>query len=168
MKLKHVNQLAVLRGAVGLLGEHAQPKWWSSSFCDANGMAFLSPVFPRTQVLAQLQGVSAAAAYIHDDRIGIGSVFHLFRLPEEMEQVMFDAATGELCREISEVMHNDDSAKLFLRGLSANVHREALGPVRVGRVGSLRDLSSWGDVAALYLSAFEGNRMTFPFFTEME
>lgn len=69
-----------LRVAVGYLGEKDQNGWWTSSFLSPTSKPFLSPVFPRTFALAQLHGVTAAAAAVHDDRIGVGDVFHLFRL----------------------------------------------------------------------------------------
>ena len=156
--------LALLRVAVGLLGEQAQ--WWSSTFCGANGIAFLSPVFPRTHVLAQLQGVSAAAALVHDDRIGVGNAFHLFRLPEDLEQRIHDMASGGAVPEIIEVMRSADSATQFIRSCAGSVRKDALGPVRVGQLSSLRDDSPWRDVAAFYLSAFEEHKETFPFFSD--
>ena len=166
MNAKQIKQLALLRIAVGLLGEQVQPRWWTSTFCGANGKAFLAPVFPRTQVLAQLHGVSAAAALVHDDRIGIGNAFHLFRLPEDLEQELHGVASGEAVGEISDVMRSADSATQFVRNSAASVCKDAVGPVKVGQMSSLREASSWRDVAAFYLSAFEGHKETFPFFSD--
>ena len=86
LETQQIEQLTLMRFAVGFLGEQANPWWWDSSFCGNNGKAFLSPVFPRTYIHAQYQGVVSAAALVHDDRIGVGNVFHLFRLPEDIEQ----------------------------------------------------------------------------------
>lgn len=166
MNAKQIKQLALLRIAVGLLGEQVQPRWWTSSFCGANGKAFLAPVFPRTQVLAQLHGVSAAAALVHDDHIGVGNAFHLFRLPEDLEQEIHGVASGEAVGEISDVMHSADSAMQFIKNSAARVCKDAVGPVKVGQMTSLREASSWRDVAAFYLSAFEGHKETFPFFSD--
>ncbi len=166
MNAQHIKLLTLLRIAVGLLGEHVQPRWWTSTFCGANGKAFLAPVFPRTQVLAQLHGVSAAAALVHDDRIGIGNAFHLFRLPEDLEQELHGVASGEAVGEIIDVMHSADSAMQFIRNSAASMCKDAVGPVRVGQLPSLREASSWRDVAAFYVSAFEGHKETFPFFSD--
>jgi hypothetical protein len=166
MNAKQIKQLALLRIAVGLLGEQVQPRWWISTFCGANGKAFLAPVFPRTQVLAQLHGVSAAAAIVHDDHIGVGNAFHLFRLPEDLEQEIHGVASGEAVGEISDVMHSADSAMQFIKNSAARVCKDAVGPVKVGQMTSLREASSWRDVAAFYLSAFEGHKETFPFFSD--
>lgn len=164
MNVRQVGLLASLRAAVGLLGEQAQ--WWNSTFCSANGKVFLSPVFPRTYILAQLQGVSDAAALVHNDRIGVGNAFHLFRLPEDLEQGLHNIACGEAAQEISEVIHSDDSAIQFLRKCAGSVCKDAVGPVMVGQVSSLREASSWRDVAAFYVSAFEKHNEAFPFFSD--
>jgi hypothetical protein len=39
-----------------------------------------------TNYWPQCNGETHAAALVHDERIGVGNVYHLFRLPEEMEQ----------------------------------------------------------------------------------
>ncbi len=73
--------IAELRVLVGYLGEKPQAGWWSSEFYSPSAAAFLSPIFNRSLFLAQYQGATAAAAKAHDDTIGIGRIFHLFRLP---------------------------------------------------------------------------------------
>jgi len=76
-----------LRFIVGYLGEQLQPTWWSSSFLAPVSTAFLTPMFSKTALLAQYHGIREAAARIHDEHIGIGKgVFHLFRLPDTLEQ----------------------------------------------------------------------------------
>lgn len=161
-----IKQLSLLRVAVGLLGEQANPKWWTSSFCGNNGKAFLSPVFPRTYIHAQCQGVVSAAALVHDDRIGVGNVFHLFRLPEDIEQALQAIAKDEINAAFTDVMRNVDSATQFLRGYAGSVQKTSQGPVKVGQLSALRDTSGWKDVAAFYLNGFEHQRETFPFFSD--
>src|SRR5579883_2609864 len=80
--------LARLRILIGYLGESAQFGWWSSNFFGPGSKAFLSPVFARTSLLAQYHGVTAAAAKVHDEHIGVGRVYHLFRLPEDLEHAL--------------------------------------------------------------------------------
>ena len=79
-----------LRVIVGYLGEKAQFDWWPSGFLTPSSAAFLNPVFARTTPLAQYQGIKEAARRVHDDHIGVGRVFHLFRLPETLEQSLFE------------------------------------------------------------------------------
>ena len=86
MDADHLVTLATLRILVGYLGEREQFGWWQSAFFAPGSQAFLAPLFARTQLLAQCNGVTRAACLIHDERIGVGHVYHLFRLPEDMEQ----------------------------------------------------------------------------------
>lgn len=161
-----INNLALLRTAVGLLGERANPRWWTSSFCGNNGKAFLSPVFPRTYIHAQYQGVVSAAALVHDDRIGVGNVFHLFRLPEDIEQALQTIAKDGINAALTDVMRDADSATQFLRGYAGSAQKTSQGPVKVGLLSALRDTSVWKGVAAFYLNGFERQRETFPFFSD--
>ena len=80
-----IEHVASLRTVVGYLGEREQYAWWQCSFFGPGSKTFLAPVFGRTQVLAQAPG-HARRPLIHDERIGVGEVYHLFRLPEDMEQ----------------------------------------------------------------------------------
>jgi len=161
-----IKRIALLRVAVGLLGERANPRWWKSSFCSDNGKAFLSPILPRTYLYAQYQGVVSAAALVHDDRIGIGKVFHLFRLPEDMEQGLQANFKDGSNEALAGVMKDMDSATEFLRVYADGVQKISQGPVRVGQLSALRNPSAWKDVAAFYLSGFESQRETFPFFSD--
>ena len=86
METDFVGQLVTYRLLVGYLGEKEQYGWWQSSFFTQGAGAFLTPLFPRTQMLAQCNGVTQAAALVHDERIGVGHVYHLFRRPEDLEQ----------------------------------------------------------------------------------
>ena len=74
-----------LRLLVGYLGERAQGAWWPTAFYEPSGRLFLEPVFGKTARLAQYHGVLEAARRLHDDHLSVGR-YHLFRLPEEVEQ----------------------------------------------------------------------------------
>ena len=166
LETKQIKQLALLRVAVGFLGEQANPRWWHSSFCGNNGKAFLSPVFPRTYIHAQYQGVVSAAALVHDDRIGVGNVFHLFRLPEDIEQALQEITKDEINAALTDIMSHVASATQFLRDYSGEVYKASQGPVKVGHLSALRDTPVWKDVAGFYLNGFEHQRETFPFFSD--
>ena len=91
MEVVESADLAKMRAVVGYLGERNQSGWWQSSFFAPGSQAFLAPVFGRTRLLAQCTGVAQAAAVVHDERIGVGDVYHLFRLPEDIEQALHRA-----------------------------------------------------------------------------
>lgn len=88
--LQGLQGIVRLRMVVGHLGEKGQHEWWSSAFFSTTASAFLDPVFGKTAILAQYHGVCEAVRRVHDEHIGVGRVFHLFRLPESLEQQLFE------------------------------------------------------------------------------
>ena len=165
MEREQIEQIALMRAAVGHLGEKTSFRWWGSSFCGLNASAFLSPIFTRTELLARYQGVIAAAAIVHDDRIGVGRVYHLFRLPEEMEQTIHRlVGEGKLSR-IEDIFNNFETAREFLSDLSSPIEKGFLGPVRVGQIHEINSNNIWKEIAAIYFDGFQNNREVFPFFS---
>jgi hypothetical protein len=161
-----VDSIASLRLAVGLLGEQVQPAWWPSAFLGATSKPFLSPVFPKTTILAQCRGVTRAAARIHDERIGVGSVFHLFRLPEDIEQAIHRLlAHPEHAQRLSALVKDRESAVSALKSLAANKKVSIDGPVRIGRTIDISNDESWRSAAAHYAAGFHASSEVFPFFS---
>lgn len=161
--------LGAMRVTVGYLGEREQHAWWTSAFFTASSRAFLEPVFPRTMLLAQCTGVAAAAAITHDDRIGIGDVFHLFRLPEDLEQAIHAVLqVPEVAARIAPLATTEGAALAFLRQHAGDPAQHRDGPVRVGGTLDLRRPGAWRQAAALYLGAFEAGAQVFPFFADRE
>jgi len=158
--------LALIRIVIGYLGERAHFGWWQSSFFIQGSSAFLSPIFSRTQLLAQYNGVTRAAALVHDERIGVGYVYHLFRLPEEIEQ-----ATHRLLHETQFVEHirkiitSKVTALDYLRKNSTIQEQSAIGPTRVGDIHALRNCEAWKVVAGLYYVSFEKQIEILPYFS---
>ena len=162
-----VELLATLRACVGFLGERGQDRWWRSSFFDEASGAFLSPVFARTQTLAQVAGVTRAAALVHDKWIGVGDAYHLFRLPEDIEQAIHRAlhepALGE---RIAAITASKSAAADFLRDQGVPPTKPSQGPTRVGGIAELRKSGAWSNAAGLYARAFEGESPVYPFFAD--
>lgn len=166
MSTEIVNTVSGLRLAVGYLGEQDCHGWWPSAFLGASSKPFLSPVFPKTTVLAQCRGVTHAAARVHDERIGVGSVFHLFRLPEDIEQALHRLLEQqEPAQRLSSAVTDKQSALTSLRALAASKQPPGSGPVRVGRAADLSKLDSWRVVAAHYAAGFQASSEVFPFFS---
>lgn len=90
--------LAQLRIVVGFLGEKDQAGWWPSGFCASASTAFLLPAFPRTLTPARYEGLCRAAQLVHDEHVGLGDVYHLFRLPEALEQALQTSSTMDPSR----------------------------------------------------------------------
>lgn len=166
MKLQ-LEDIAKLRIAVGYLGERERLGWWQSSFFTDWSKSFLSPIFSRTQLLAQYAGVIQAAALIHDERIGIGRVYHLFRLPEVVEQGLRQMVLRpEFGDEIAAHISGQESVQSFLNLQAAEVEMTATGPVYIGQVGDIYGEQAWRAVAAHYARGFEQNYQVFPYFRE--
>jgi hypothetical protein len=167
MQSSQLEFVATLRSVVGYLGELQEAPWWPSRFFAPGNGAFLSPSFPRTQMLAQCRGVTQAAARIHDERIGVGEVYHLFRLPEDVEQGIHTALHDpELGRRIAEHTTSRDSAASLLRETGGESSPDHVGPVRIGDIATLRQSGSWRLVAACYAVAFQGGSPVYPFLAD--
>lgn len=168
MSMNLIEILAEYRIVVGYLGEKEQFGWWQSSFFTRGSQAFLSPLFGRTQTLAQCNGVTRAAALVHDERIGVGHVYHLFRLPEEIEQGIHRILhEPSLVQQLQKMIESPESALNVLRKSTANKQLNGEGPILVGKIQSMRDTITWHTVARAYLSAFEQKSLVFPYFTDL-
>ena len=170
MQQADAEQLAALRAVVGLLGEKEQGGWWPCSFFGPGSPAFLSPVFPRTQLVAQCLGVTAAASKVHDERIGVGRVYHLFRLPEDVEQGVHVALHDpEIAGRVQQHLAGSEAAMAFLRkaaGTTPETQDNGLGPRYMGEVSALRHPENWQLVAAVYASGFDGAGEVYPYFAD--
>jgi hypothetical protein len=160
-----IEAILTMRFAVGLLGEKEQAGWWPSSFMSLSSSAFLLPVFGANIFQARYQGIVEASKRVHDERIGVGRVFHLFRLPEATEQRLFDNLSSS-------------EGKAAARVLSPGIAREALsrlavpspeakqGPLSIGSPEDL-DKADWlGTASSLYAAAFAAGLRCFPYFSE--
>ena len=163
-----IAELAKLRAVIGFLGEEGQCNWWQSSFFSSASQAFLKPIYPRTILVAQSVGVTRAAALVHDNYIGIGDVYHLFRLPEDMEQDIHKALhQPELDATLRSLLKDSGSARDYLRKFQGDVKKtenDVTGPVYLGDVAAMRKMSPWQSAAGYYLAAFENNTQIFPYF----
>ncbi len=167
-----------LRLLVGYLGERAQGAWWPTAFFLPSGRSFLEPVFGKTARLAQYHGVLEAARRLHDDHLSVGS-YHLFRLPEEIEQNLH-ALMERQVREATAppVPQNQEAALAALQALAlpdapapagttanqnpaAPPHHE--GPLAVGRIQDLHHPATLKSIAAAYGAAFAQGTKTYPY-----
>lgn len=168
LNLPQFETLSKIRAVVGYLGEREQYAWWSSSFFSPSSQAFLSPVFSRTRLLTQVNGVTRAASIVHDERIGVGQVYHLFRLPEDIEQGIHHALYNtELGEQIITLVSGQESAMTYLRQAAADLTAEAsVGPIYIGDIQNLRNALSWSNVIANYIYGFDHSVEVYPYFAE--
>lgn len=159
-----INKLAQLRYVVGFLGEKSQFNWWPSTFLSASTKKMFEFTFPRTANLAQYEAVSAAAARVHDESIGVGKSFHLFRLPEFIEKTLVNELKSEINDEYDSLITSKENALEMLRELSSSASLTGEGPINVGQVKSNQWQQSISSIASAYLQAFNENKKAFPYF----
>ena len=165
---KQAIEITELRVLVGYLGEKGQANWWGSEFFSATAAAFLAPIFNRSLFLAQYQGATAAAAKAHDEAIGVGSTYHLFRLPIGLEQASADALNDAAFVQTVQVrLVNRELALSRLTELAETAESASPGPISLGLMS--QDLSAeLKRAAGFYCAAFTSGIQTFPYVREVE
>lgn len=153
MKNQLIKFIAELRVLVGYLGEKSQCDWWGSNFLGPQSKIFLSHPYPRTSFLAQYHGVCEAALLVHDEYIGVGKNYHLYRLPDSLEREIAKAAQ-EL--DINDKLKSTDEAFQALEQLVSGVVDKNEGPVNVGTFSDASLEAILKAAASHYLQAFKG------------
>ena len=165
MRKESINNLVLLRLIVGYLGEKDQLNWWPSTFLKESTKKMLEYTFPRTATLAQYEGVSASAAKVHDERIGVGETFHLFRLPEYLEKSLvnhYQTKTDDI--DFTVALNSKDEALEALTTLAGGASLADEGPVNVGAINDSDWALSINKIASSYLTAFTRGKQAFPYF----
>jgi hypothetical protein len=135
MQKESFDNLVLMRLVVGYLGEKDQLNWWPSTFLNETTKKMLEFTFPRTTFLAQYEGVSASAAKVHDERIGVGETFHLFRLPEFLEKSLVNhLQTKSEEVHLKSAIHSKEKALEVLTTLAGRASLVDEGPVNIGGI----------------------------------
>jgi hypothetical protein len=94
-------------------------------------------------------------------------VYHLFRLPEDIEQGLHQILhSQELEKKIREIISNKETAISYLREQSKDTASKGVGPTRIGNVKQIRTPKTWQSVSGLYLTAVEKSLGIFPYFSD--
>ena len=161
----HLLRTLNLRLLVGYLGERSQFAWWSTTFFDASSRAFLEPVFAKTSRLAKYHGVVEAARQLHDSHLSVGA-YHLFRLPEEMEQDLHVyMRDGADVQALLDGLNSKDTAVAALEGVAGKAGVLKEGPVAVGKIQDLDAADTIAKIATAYLPAFRKDARCYPYLT---
>lgn len=158
-----MRRIIELRYLVGFLGEKSQCNWWPTSFYQASSIRFLEPVFSRSAPLAQYHGAVEAARRFHDENLSVGS-FHIFRLPEEIEQDLHEMVQAQLLEHFDPDLIVDRAAALnALSKVSHGTANEAVGPVLVGKIDELRASALLDRIGAIYQTALSSDTHALPY-----
>lgn len=162
-----VKLVAELRLVVGFLGEKAQSDWWGSNFLGGTSGAFLAPVFSRTTMLARYHGVCEAATIVHDEHIGLGENFHLYRLPDAIERAVAQEVAGlEEKRLLNSVLCSSSAVLDRLKTLADGQEQKVEGPVVLGSYSDVNLDATMRQSAQHYLMAFTQGYKCFPYLRE--
>lgn len=164
-----IKLIVELRLLVGFLGEKAQHNWWGSNFMGPTSEAFLAPVFPRSSMLARYHGVAEAAMLLHDEYIGVGVNFHLYRLPDSVERAAAKQVSNSEAKQLmSTVLASSDAALERLGQLASHDIERTEGPVVVGRYTDSGTKEMLQASASHYHRAFSEGYQCFPYMREVE
>ena len=157
---------------IGYLGESNQFNWWSSSFYTPSSMAYLSPIYPRTVFLAQYNGVCEASRKIHDEHIGVGKTYHLYRLPDAIERNVFKCIQGQQIEDTLKIASQSIESAidalndlLETAGDLEKIERNE-GPINIGNYSNKNLESAVLKMIAHYLDAFENDYKCYPYLRE--
>ena len=163
MSESYQSPLLQLRLIVGFLGERSQFSWWTTSFFGDYSLRSLEFVAPRTSLLAQYHGVVEAARRLHDEHLNVGS-YHLFRLPEEIEQDLHAMMQSSVGADLAKRAPQErDTALAALKSLAVEIPSVAMGPTAIGNIDQLSAGETLKSIAGAYLSAFSQNAKTYPY-----
>lgn len=164
MDNKLIEMIIESRFLVGYLGEKDQANWWGSSFLSESSVAFLEPVFPNTTLLAQYQGVCQAAKRTHDEFIGVGQNYHLYRLPNSIEKTLSRSILNkELIINPFDSCKNIQTATGSLKKYIGQEITKSEGPMAVGDFSDESLFELIGVAISHYSKAFEGDYRSYPY-----
>lgn len=158
-----MRRIIEIRYLVGFLGEKSQHNWWPTSFYEGSSIRFLEPVFSRTATLAQYHGAVEAARRFHDENLSVGS-FHIFRLPEEIEQVLHEIVQEHSIKVFDPSLIVDrESALNALSKIGEIRADETVGPLLVGKIDELRASDLLNKIGSIYQTALSSDTHAFPY-----
>ena len=133
MDSKTIAIFSELRVLVGFLGEKSQLSWWDSNFLGSSSAAFLMHPYPRTTLLAQYHGVCEAALLVHDEYIGVGKNYHLYRLPDSVERDIAKSIQDQgFIKKLSASIKSKETALEALLAIAESTQDKSEGPVGIG------------------------------------
>ena len=162
--------LLQLQIVVLALGEAHHAGWWKSRFLSPVGLSHLSYVYPRSNFAAAVRSASRAAKIVHDSSIGIGQVFHLFRLPRDLEWRLDETlreSEANLHAQLEPILSQRERLLERLKQLGeTTLDKAAIGPLQMGSLRDLYKPNSVARLASAYYAAFRGEVKVFPYFRD--
>lgn len=161
---KLIQDYIELRVVVGFLGSKQIDGWWDIDLLSKNGCDFLAHIFPRSNINGAITATVSAAQIVHDQKIGVGNAFHLFRLPALIESELFSAMKdNRLDFQLPESRENGLSR---LEAMKDEISDFSQGAKMIGQAHLLGRRPVTRTMASYYHAAFSDGFQTFPYLTE--
>ncbi|MBD2769376.1 BrxE family protein [Hymenobacter sp. BT664] len=154
-----VEQFLLLRLQVAYAGETSAPAWWPTSCLTADAALDFKHLFADAAPAVAWQLSSQAACQAHDKWLS-GMDYHLFRLPEGLEEAIYH--TGLQLPVAHAQQWLEEKEALWTATKSAD---PASGPQRLGSSADLLSGAALPALRACYGAAFQGGVQVFPYFT---
>jgi hypothetical protein len=158
-----------LRAIVLALGESVEPAWWKTEFMNETGFRFLERLFPHSYYRAAVHSAGKAACDVHDQAVGRVGVYHLFRLPDVLEDQIHSSppsADDSFSMEFRSSLGHPEKLLVILASVcdGETVKKAVSGPIRIGKASDLTAPSALSKVATVYHDAFRRGKPSFPYF----
>ena len=155
-----IEQFILLRLQVAYAGEASKPSWWPSACLSAGAALDFKALFADAAPAVAWQLSSQAACQAHDKWLS-GMDYHLFRLPEGLEEAIYHTGLQ---------LSSGQAQALLAQKEALLTETEAMGAAVTGphRLGSSADLLTGNALPALracYAAAFSQAAQVFPYFT---
>jgi len=155
-----------LRVLVLALGESQPEGWWNSQFLSKVGISYLDRVYPKTKFANAIQSATQVAKAVHDQALGKGDVYHLFRLAPRLERDISKELlenSSKIEEQYTDILNERDALLIALQELAGDVEAtDGVGPVQLS--DSAKQLIP--KMAALYHFAFQQGKQLYPYLEE--
>lgn len=151
--------LARLRLSVLAAGEALPDKYWDSKGLSKTGQGDLIAIFPRTSLLTAMTHATELARAHHDKQTRASGVYHLFRLPTDIETAihheMIESIPNDYDVEANLWSEIDELPKVEAEPEAGSINLNTL---------DLTSTKAIAKLAATYQSAMETGLTCIPFF----
>lgn len=156
-----IEQFILLRLQVAYAGEASEPGWWPTA-CLTNGAVLdFKALFSEAAPAVAWQLSSQAACQAHDKWLS-GMDYHLFRLPEGLEEAIYHTGLQLSSTQAQALLAQ---RKTLLTAASHTGTTTITGPHRLGSSADLLTGQALPALRACYAAAFAGGAQVFPYFT---
>jgi hypothetical protein len=155
-----IEQFILLRLQVAYAGEASKPSWWPTACLTAGAALDFKALFSEAAPAVAWQLSSQAACQAHDKWLS-GMDYHLFRLPEGLEEAIYHTGLQLSSLQAQALLAQKEALLAGAKVAGSN----ATGPHRLGNSADLLTGNALTELRACYAAAFAEGTQVFPYFT---